>query len=203
MQPTRLRVVAMYVVLGVLVLAAWLTDGPDEPPAPASRGEDDKPSGSTRGGAPSSVTSKTKPGADAADVSAPPKSSGASPTPKLDPRPLDEPAATRPSKVGALSPETVKRAFAAAQGSVRACAAGGARRPQSRLVVDLVIEQRGGRARLRDARAAEGARPNDALWRCVGAALAAVDYSAEGGDAEIGAQLTFDLGELGPPPTAR
>jgi hypothetical protein len=60
------------------------------------------------------------------------------------------------------------------------------------LVVDVVIEQRDGRGRLREPRIAEDAPMDAALRRCVSAALEAVNYPTEGGDAEIVVQLSFD-----------
>lgn len=202
MQPSRLRVVSLAGLLVALSVAVWVTSRPRASSVASDASDGASPSPLTRGGdePPSERVTLALSPLPAGDASL--ADPGAPPTPKLDPRPLDEPAATRPSKAGALSPETVKRAFAAAQAGVRGCAPGpqGSRGP---LVVDLVIEQRGGRGRLREARAAEGGRSDDALWRCVAAALEAVDYPAEGGDAEIGVQLSFDLSAIGPSPSTR
>jgi len=194
MVSTRLRAAFTLAVVCALALAAWLS-GPSDPPSGL---ESDA---NTDTSTPSDALSRS-PAAEASRALIQPTnaSSGpgidpapdAPPTPKLDPRPLDEPAATRPSKAGALSPETVKRAFAAAQGGVRACARQMNRARPAPLVVDVVIEQRGGRGRLREPRIAEDAQLDAALRRCVSAALEAVDYPTEGGDAEIVVQLSFD-----------
>ena len=194
MVSTRLRAAFTLALVCALALAAWLS-GPSDPlPAlqsEANAGTSPPVDALTR--SPAAEASRA-PGQLASSSSGPgtDPAPDAPPTPKLDPRPLEEPAATRPSTAGALSPETVKRAFAAAQGGVRACARQMNRARPAPLVVDVVIEQRDGRGRLREPRIAEDAPMDAALRRCVSAALEAVNYPTEGGDAEIVVQLSFD-----------
>lgn len=194
MVSTRLRAAFTLALVFALALAAWLSGPHDPPPAleseantgtsPPSDALSRSPAAEASRALTQTTSASSGPGTDPAP--------DAPPTPKLDPRPLDEPAATRPSKAGALSPETVKRAFAAAEGGVRACARQMNRARPAPLVVDVVIEQRDGRGRLREPRIAEDAPIDAALRRCVSAALEAVNYPTEGGDAEIVVQLSFD-----------